>query len=60
MVYFYEIIFIVLSYIALHKDKNHNLKSASFYFNVKKKEHLYNSNNIFETPLGIAVSLQQI
>lgn len=37
MVYFYEIIFIVLSYIALHKDENHNLKSASFYFNVKKK-----------------------
>lgn len=36
------------------------LKVQVFILMLKKKEYLYNSNNISETPLGIAVSLQQI
>lgn len=46
-------------YIALYKDENHTLNLKSFSFLVLK-EHFYNSNNIIETPLGIALSSQHI
>ena len=47
-------IFSLFMYIALYKDEKHTLNLKSFFFLVLK-EHFYNSNNVIETPLGIAL-----